>query len=189
MLIFTYILVGLFVLLDLFLVLKFIEYIYCAFFHGQPPMVASNKKLRQMVANQINKYYPNAYSVCEIGAGFGGMARYIARHTNATVTGIENMPFSVFVSKFLDIFSKSKTVWGDAFEYMDKLPGTFDIGIAYLGPKLTPLLKNYTGKMHVLISLDFKVPGIKPVRVVDMGYGNTIYRGKKYPHKLFIYEF
>lgn len=184
-----YILIVAFIVLDLFLALRVIEYIYCAFLHKQPPMVASNNALRAIVADQINKYYPNAKRICEIGSGFGGLARYVSRHTNAKVVGVENMPFSAFVSWVLGVFGKSSTVWGDAFGYLRNTREPFDIGIAYLGPKLTPMLKDYGDKIRVLISLDFKMPNMKPVRTIDLGYGNTVYHGKKYPHKVFIYEF
>ena len=56
------------------------------------------------------------------------------------------------------------------------------------GTMFADLLK-YKNKMRVLISLDFKIKGVKPTRITKVGSGATIYWGKLYPHKLYIYEF
>jgi len=119
------------------------------------------------------------------------LAHFIANNTNANVFAVENMPFSVFISKFLDIFhkGKNKTVWNDLFKYLDESDINFDVCVAYLGPDLTQKLLKYKHKMPVFISLDFEIAGIKPKRIIDLEHGHTLYKGKKYPHKLFIYEF
>ena len=188
--IFCFLIIILFIV-DVFLVIKFFEYVYCANIKHQPPMVASNKKLRELTAQEINTHYPHAQSVCELGSGFGGMARYIARNTQTNVIGIENMIFSFCVSKLCDLFccEKSKTIFSDAFEYLKKTNKHFDIAIAYLGPKITPRLLKYKNRFDVLISLDFDIPELKPVRVINMGYGATLMYGKEFPHRLYVYEF
>ena len=76
-----------------------------------------------------------------------------------------------------------------AFKFLDNTNIKFDIAIAYLGPKLTPKLYQYKDKIKVLISLDFEIPDIKPKRIIDLDCGSVIYGGKKYPHKILIYEF
>jgi len=43
-----------------------------------------------LVVSEIIKNYPNAKNICEIGAGFGGLARAVARNTNANVYALEN---------------------------------------------------------------------------------------------------
>ena len=176
--------------IDVFVVLKFFEYVYCANIKKQPPMVASNKTLRKITAGEINKHYPRAKNVCELGSGFGGMARYIARNTQTNVIGIENMIFSVCVSKLCDLFctSKSKTIFCDVFEYLEKTDKHFDIAIAYMGPTITPKFLKYKNKFDVFMSLDFEIPQLKPIRVIDMGYGATHMHGKTYPHRLYVYE-
>ena len=187
-----YTILILFFLFYAYFFMKTLEYIYCAFVRKQPPFVPSRKKSRQAVVEQINTYYKNAKNVLEIGSGFGGLARYVAKHTDTNVIALENMPFSAGISKFLDFFSlskKSKTIQIDAFKFLDNTDEKFDIALAYLGPKLTPLLTNYTNKINVLISLNFEIQGLKPVRVIDTKSGYVIYNRKKYPHKLFIYEF
>ena len=186
-----YIFIGLIVCFELYLAIKFIEYFYCACIMNQPPNVDTPKKTRQKIIEQINTYYKNAKTVCDIGSGYGNLARYIQRHTKTKVFALENMAFSAFVSKVIDLFyfGKTKTIWCDAYKYLDKTNKVFDIGIAYLGPIHVQKLKKYKKKVHVLICLDFKLNNIKPVRVIDAGRGYTRYNNKKYPHKLFIYEF
>ena len=169
--------------------LKMIEYAYCAFIRHQPPMVPSRHAMRDAVSNVIRTDYPNAKTVCEIGAGWGGMVRFIARHTKTTVTGIENMPLSALMARGLNLFCpRARTIWADAFGYL-AAGHKFDIGVAYLGPRLTPRLMEYSKNFRVLISCDFEIPDLRPTCVIDLGRGYVLYRGKKYPHKLFVYEF
>ena len=176
---------------ELFMGIQFIEYCFCVFVKKQAPFVPSTNTSRKITAITINKYYKNAKNIVEIGSGFGAFSRYIARKTHANVIGLENMPWCAFISKILDIFcfAKNKTVFCDAFEYLDKTNKTFDIAIAYLGPKLTPKLLKYKKKIKTLISLDFPLPDYEPTKIIDGGPGTTTMGGKQYPHKLYIYEF
>lgn len=152
-------------------------------------MVETNKQSKKLIAQYINEHYKNAKTVFELGSGFGGVARYIAKHTNKKVTAIENMYFSGYVSKFLDLLchTKSKTILCDAFEYLKN--NKCDIAIAYLDPELTEKLLNYKNKIHVLISVDFQMQSLPPTHIIDLGKGFTRLNGKLYPHRLFIYEF
>ena len=109
------------IIFDIYLGIKSFEYIYCASIRHQPPLVASNQHERQLVVDQIKTKYPEAKNICELGSGFGGLARTIARNTKANVYALENMPFSAFVSKKCDIVLRCKnnhTIFGDAFEYL-----------------------------------------------------------------------
>lgn len=172
--------------------IKIFEYWYCAAIRKQVPFVPSSEKLRIAVVEQINAYFKNAKNIVEVGSGFGGLARYVAKKTNVNVVALENMIFSALVSKFLDLFQrnkKSKTVWIDAFEYLKNTNEKFDVALAYLGPEATPLLKNFANKIDFFISLDFEIEGLKPVRVFDLKSGYVIYKHRKYPHKLFVYDF
>jgi len=187
-----YVLLFIIILVDIFLAIKFFEYVYCANIRHQPPMVASNNALRRTVIKEIKTHYPHVKNIVEIGSGFGGMARTVARKTHAHVYALENMPFSVFVSKTLDYLSlcrNNKTVWCDAFQYLNDTDKKFDIAIAFLGPTLTPKLKKYKNKIDVLISLDFEIQKLSPTHIIEIGHGYTIYKKVKYPHRLFIYHF
>lgn len=169
---------------------RIIEYIYCVVWKKQAPFVACCFVHKRAIVAQIKQFYPDAKSVVEVGSGDGGLARYIARHTKARVYALENMPFCVFLSRIGDLFcfAKSKTIWCDAFEYLKKTDKKFDVAIAFLGPKITPKLKKYNKQIKVLISMNFEIPELKPVRTVDLKRGEITYGNKKYPNKLFVYE-
>ena len=188
---FLYVLTAIIFIVDCYLIIRFIERVYCTCIAKQPPMVATNNKLRQAVVSEINTHYKNAKNICDFGSGFGGLARFIANNTKATVYGLENMPFSVCVSKITDLVrhTKNKTIWTNGFEYMDKTNVFFDVVVAYLGPDAVQKLSKYKNKMRVLILIDFQLKSIKPIRVINVGSGFTRYGGKLYPNKLFIYEF
>lgn len=188
--IFLWALVFLLAGLDIFLFFKNAEYAYCAFISHQPPFVPSNKYLRRAASDVICNYYPDTKLVCEIGSGFGGLARFVARRCNCDVIALENMPFSACVSWCCDFFCRhSRTIRCDALAYMKNTDKHFDIAVAYLGPKLTPVLSEYKDKFSVLITLDFEIPEIRPTRIIDVGHGMTRYNGVLYPHRLFVYEF
>lgn len=176
--------------LEIYLLVRGAEYLYAAFIRRQPPFVPSNKYLRRATGDVICNNYPCAKLVCEIGSGFGGLSRYIARRCNCNVIALENMMFSSFVSWCGDLFCRqSRTIRCDALKYMKNTDKHFDIAVAYLGPKLTPTLSEYKDKFSVLITLDFEIPEMRPVRIIDVGHGMTRYNGVLYPHKLFIYKF
>lgn len=180
------------IILDIYLIIKVFEYFYCAAIRHQAPLVSSTKPLKQSVIKEIKTNYPDAKNICEIGSGFGGLARTAARNTNATVYALENMPFSAFISKCFDklTFCKNnKTIWCDAFKYLENTNITFDIAIAFLGPVGTPMISKHKTKIKVLLSLDFEIKELTPKRIIDIGHGYTIYNKIKYPHRLFVYEF
>lgn len=172
-----------------YLFLYNLERIICSVRH-QIPFVPSNKDLRNAVIKEIKTHYPNIKTACDIGSGYGGLAREIANKFNVRVWAFENMPFSAFISKMMDMITgtKSKTILCDAFEYIKKSDG-FDIAVAYLGPSVNPRLIELKTKVRVLITLDVPVMGLDAVRTIDLPNGATMYGREKYPHRLFIYEF
>ncbi len=166
------------------------EYIISAVRHNIP-FVPSASVLRDAVVREIRHNYKDAKTVCEIGSGYGALARKISKECNVNVVALENMPFTFFIAKCADVLTRAgrvKTLWCDAFEYLDA-GHKFDIGVAYLGPWVNGRLAKYKQNFRVLITLDVPVPGLKPVKIVDVGRGYTRYGRYKYPHKLFIYEF
>ena len=187
------IILGIFAILMMvwvFVYVKVMEHLYCTYIRKQPPMVASVRHMRAAVADEINRHYPDARTVCDVGTGYGGLARHIARHTRCHVTGIENMPVAVIVG-WMGAFlcPRVRTVWADAFNYLAR-GHRFDIGVAYLGTHFTPQLAQRLGKNYrVLILLNFDVPGMAPTRVIETGNGYVRYCGKKYPNRLYVYEF
>lgn len=175
--------------IEIYALIYLVEYLVAVFIHHQPPYVATNKNSQKKLVQYINKNYPNAKNICEVGSGYGRLARYIGKHTKANVVGLENMPISAFISKFADLFqTKSKTIKCDAFEYLKNTNKKFDIAVAYLSPHHATELFKLKNKFKVLISLDFEVANQKPTKTIDLGPGYTLLNHKKYPHKMFIYE-
>ncbi len=188
-------LIVLCVLMGVFILYKIIQNIeraLCVFRFHQIPFVPSADALRRAVVQEIRTRYTNAKTVIEIGAGYGGLARQIARRTNATVYAIENMPFSFAVLKMFNFIFRTRNciaIRADAFKYIRKMRRHIDIGIAYLGPGINDKLRPYAKKFRVLITLDAPIRGMRPARTVDLSrYGATRWNGIVWPHKLFIYE-
>ncbi len=153
------------------------------------PLVPSTKGLRRAVVDEIQTHYPQMRTACDIGSGYGGMARMIARKCDMDVLALENMPFAALVSRVTDRITRtrSKTVWCDAFEYLADCDGV-DIAVAYMGPGFNEELYKYADKFQVLITMVIPAEGLTPTRVITLPHGYTRYGGKKYPHKLFVYE-
>ena len=107
-----------------FMMIHIIEHYYCVFIKKQVPLVASSKRLRRLIAKEIQSHYPNAKIIIEPGSGFGGMMRYIARKTDKKIVGIENIHWYAFISSILDkcYFNKTHTICCDAFEYFKNSP-------------------------------------------------------------------
>lgn len=154
------------------------------------PLHPSDTVLRNATVSEIKKHYSWAKTACDIGSGHGGLARKIARECSMRVTALENMFSPALFSKISDIpmCGKSKTLWVDAFKYLEKSDG-FDLAVAYLGPETMDQLLLHRNKFRVLITLDFPIKRVRAKRIITMPNGYTRYGNKKYPHKLFVYEF
>ncbi len=186
---FLYMLVAIVTIFVVYLFVKNIELAICAG-RRNVPFVPSANIMRRAVADEIRTHYPNAKTVCDIGSGYGGLTRHVARDVGIKCVGLENMPFTAAVGYILDCISgtDSKTIWCDAFRYLDS-GVRFDIGVAYLGPWVNNGLTAFSKNFDVLITLDVPVARLTPVRVIDIEHGYTRYGRTKYPHKLFVYEF
>lgn len=167
-----------------------LEHAIC-FIRHQVPFVPSAKVLRQAIVNEINTYYPNMKTVCDIGAGYGGLANYIKQKCNVSVVAIENMLVSVMIAHVGNFITGGnvRIIWTDAFKYLNNSNHKFDIGVAYLGPGVNDGLAQFKKNFRVMITLDVPIDNLTPVRIVDIGHGFTRYGRKKFPHKLFVYEF
>lgn len=174
-------------------VIQNIERFACVFVRGQIPFVPSERILRKETVREILTHWPHAKTVVEIGAGYGGMARKIARQTGAKVYAIENMPFTFFMLRTLNLLTRTHgctAIRADAFKYLAQPKQHFDVGIAYLGPGPNKKLKQFSHKFNAIITLDAPIAGLVPTRTVDLSrYGFTRWDRVPYPHMLFIYEF
>ena len=182
--------VGALCLIESFVLCYLVEYVYAAFIKKQVPFSPSHPQSRTAIVQQIKTFYPDAVSVVDIGAGYGGLARYVAKKLNTDVLALENMPWCAFVSRILGVFAggRVKTIYCDAFDFLNKYQDRFDVAIAYLGPIDSKKLLKYKKKLKVLISITFEISELKPVRVIDLNCGGVLFNGVKYPHKLFVYE-
>ena len=177
------------ILVELYVLVSRGEYMWCVF-HNQIPCVSSAKCLRRALVNEMKKHFSHATSICDIGAGYGGLARYIAKHCDVSVVALENMPFTIFVARAINFITKSRvqTIKCDAFQYLKTAPH-FDIGVAYLGPNVNHRLAEYKRHFDVIITFDVPIDKLTPTRVINVGHGSTRYGRHKYPHKLFVYDF
>ena len=184
-----YFIVCLIFIVELYVFVYGAEYMWCVF-HNQIPYVHSSKYLRRAVVSEIKKHFPDATSACDIGAGYGGLARYIARHCDMSVVALENMPFTVTIARIKNFITHSgiQIIKCDAFEYLKSSPH-FSIGVAYLGPSINYRLAEYKKQFDAIITLDVPIEKLKPTRIIDVGHGSTRYGRHKYPHKLFVYDF
>ena len=176
-------------LLEIYIIISSTEYIWCVT-HKQIPFVPSSRYLRRALIDEIKKHFPHATSICDIGAGYGGLARYIARNRDMSVVALENMPFTVNVARMMNCIAHTNVqiIKCDAFKYLKTSP-KFDIGVAYLGPKVNYRLAEITKTFDVIITFDVPIDSLKPTRVINVGHGSTRYGFQKYPHKLFVYDF
>lgn len=151
-----------------------------------PPEMPSGRKMRMAVISEIKKYCPNATSIIDIGSGFGGMALKIARaFPGAGVIGVERMPFAYVCSWIFTFFyfqSNLKFKRDRFTQFMqDK---KFDVGVSYSGPSLMAQVEDVfqENKFKVVISVDFPLPNVKPVRTIKL------HRDMLGQHTLYIYE-
>lgn len=185
----VYSLLLLVITIELLAFVYIFEHVMCIYIYKQVPFVMTPKITQKLLVKEIQKHYSKAKLICEIGSGYGIMARFIAKKTGAKVIALENMPISAFFSKVADLFQKnSKTIKCNAFDYLDKTKQTFDIGIAYLSPHDSNKLLKYKNKIKTLITLDFAIDNMTPTQIINVGHGYTYYNHKPYPHKIYIYK-
>ncbi|MCR4917449.1 MAG: class I SAM-dependent methyltransferase [Alphaproteobacteria bacterium] len=181
-------------LFEIFLVLSLVEHIYAVRFRHQYPSVSCRTRHGRTIVDEIKKHYPDAKTAIDIGAGYGRLCRAMTHIPGLHITAIENMPFTVFVLRFLNfIFGarRVKVICTDAFEYIKHSHKKFDLGVAYLGPAMNPRLLELRKNFRVIITLDVPIPGIRATREIDVpGGGHTHYQDLgEFPHRLFVYEF
>lgn len=184
-LVFIYICLLVIIIIDIFAFIWLIENIIGTLVKGQAPEIPSGRRLRKVVLDELKNY--SASSIVDLGSGFGGMAKSIAKYfPDAQVYGIEFMPFAIIISKLSKLFCHLKNlkfIHGDVFKIINQSQG-YDIGVVYL---LTPQMKNVQKirkKFKVLLVLDYPLPDIKPTLVRE------IFQEKitSFKHRLYIYE-
>ncbi|MCL2538674.1 MAG: class I SAM-dependent methyltransferase [Alphaproteobacteria bacterium] len=183
----TYLLIGLLVLwllFAVFMILLCLE-VGATFIIRSAPEVPSSRRLRDAVAAEIRKNYPDAKTAIDVGSGWGGMARRVAREfPKMKVTGAELMPLAFICSWIARaVFGprNCRFVLGDAVKFIKKSKG-FDIGICYSGTGLMRAVAPVKNKFKIIIALDFPLPDAKPTRTIQL-HKDTLGQ-----HVLYVYE-
>ena len=151
------------------------------------PPLPSQRKMRTAVICEIAKHYSDAGSAIDIGSGYGGMARTVARKfPKMRVLGVELMPMEFFCSKLFCLLFGPKNcsfAFGDVIKFIESRPEKeFDIAVCYSGTALMKSISPMANKFKVVLSLDFPLPDHTPVRTIKLhkdGLGQ---------HYLYIYE-
>jgi len=155
----------------------------------QAPEIPSGSKLRAAIVKEIRSYYKNAKTAIDIGACYGGMARYVAQSfPKMQVHGVEKMPVPYLISRVLKFFRGPENMhlhFGDGIRFLKKSE-KFDIGITWLLSCMMGRVETVSDRVGVLLVLDFPMPNRKPTRVVELHTSMLLRRGFK--HKLYIYE-
>ncbi|MBO4480674.1 MAG: class I SAM-dependent methyltransferase [Alphaproteobacteria bacterium] len=171
-----------------------VEHVYSLRIRHQYPQVSCRVAHGRAIVDDIIKHYPNARSAVDIGAGYGRLARAMARIDGLDIIAIENMRFSIVVMRILNYLFGARrihVVFADAFEYIRCSNTKFDIGVAYLGPGMNGRLRELSNKFNVIITLDVEIPGIKATRIIDVPGGRCTHYSDigNFPNRLFVYEF
>jgi len=149
------------------------------------PSLASGNKLRDAVIQQILCDSPNAKTIIDIGSGWGGLTREIARKfSNAQVFGAELFPMPYLYSWLRSIFFKNtKFIYGDAFKLLKNTNQNFDIGITYLLPEQMAEVRPFMKRFKTLIAIDFPLPDVVPSRKIKL------HKDHLGQHWIFVYQF
>lgn len=140
-------------------------------FRTQVPYYPSRLNIWQRVSEITHQYqaqYSNAIRVIDIGSGLGGFAMHIASaHPDAKVEGIEVAPLPWLVSQLSRLWHRS-TAQFRLGDYNRLNFADYNIVFAYLSPaamqKLWQKASKEMPKGHLLISLEFPVPDVKPTQ-------------------------
>lgn len=163
------ILIYIFIVLFFVLFAVSIEHAIC-FIRKHAPSIPSGNKVRKTIVNHIFNECPDAKTIVDIGSGWGGMARTVAKHKpSVRIIGLEFMPMPYIFASLRNLCRKNiKFVFGDAFKYLKNTDKKFDIGIVYL---LTPemgYVKDVISKFKMLFVLNYPLPNIKPTKKIKL---------------------
>jgi len=172
------------ILISVIIIIMNIEMVISSVFNKKIPPVPSGDKMRNAVIGEIVKNYPNVKSIIDIGSGWGGFVRKIAKDIpGAKVTGVEVVHSPYIVSKITQIIFGPKNcefVRKNAFEYIkDK---KFDMAVCYLSTMNMKEFESYRDRFKIVIAIDFEFSNIKPSRVIK------IHKDIMGDHSIYIYE-
>lgn len=119
---------------------------------------------------KVLRDYPEIKSITDLGSGWGGMGRLIARtFPDSSVRCIELSVIPYTVSKLISSILNYKNIHYQRFNIHDYPIKRDTVYITYLsGPVMKKLCRNFKGRGAqgiVIISIAFAIPGWIPVRV------------------------
>ncbi|MDR1361001.1 MAG: class I SAM-dependent methyltransferase [Rickettsiales bacterium] len=166
----VYLYLVVYIIFDIVLLAYVAEQVICRI-KNIAPEVPSSIRLRDAVSAVIRSEMPDAKTILDIGSGWGGMAKHIAREfPKAKVSGIELMTLPFVFSWVGGGFSRRvKFIYGNAFKWLAKFGDRrFDVGITYLlSPEMGDVEK-FLSRFRVLVVLDFPLPGVQPAKKIKL---------------------
>ena len=156
---------------------------------GVPPMPSSNATRARVM--EVLADYAHLGSVVELGSGWGGLTRRIARHYPlANVVGVERSPVPWLASVLLQlpVLPAPGTPRGPRYRLADIRKLSVCDRTVYIGYLSRPLMTGVRNAFErdmptggVLISAAFAMPGWTPTR--------TLQAGDLYRTPVYVYEF
>lgn len=156
-----------FYILVLFILLKVVS-TFISLFYGSPSGETPNK-----LAFKIFKYInpKKGQIVYDLGCGIGNVGVTITKNFNVRVIGFEISPLPYLVSKIRSLFVKNLEV---KFKNIKKINlSRANVVYCFLMPellaKLAPKLKRELKKGSIVISLIFKIKGLRENKIIKLG--------------------
>jgi len=159
--------------------------VYYTIILGISPM-PSSRKARLAIVDAIKRYKPEAGRIYELGSGWGGVCRMIARNfPNAQVIGLELSVIPLLWSRLRKGLSKERIVSIRYADIMGQSLGDAEVIITYL---YTGAMRKLAGKFErellpgaLIISNTFALPGWMPIETVKLKdiYHTPIYIYRK----------
>lgn len=157
-----------------------ISIVFVSWRNGISPM-PSSAPVRSRVVAELSRLGRTG-TMIEAGSGWGTLAYQMARfNPDSRVTGIENSPVPLAVSRLIASFGSAKNVnfiKGDLYEFPYEQA---DVVVCYLFPRamsrLDQVLRERLAPGAIVISVCFALPGWKPERTVIC---RDLYRTKIY---------
>lgn len=157
---------------------------FFTFVFSMAPPVPSTRKSRRQVVKYIDTYIGESSSILEIGTGWGGMTRIVAKaNPDKKIISYEISLIPYLFSRLIFLIFPFKNVelhYGDAFKAMDKDEINPDCMIFYLCSGLEQRMSDYNG---FIITVNFPIKNRTPLDSVvtnDFAHGSVyVYDCKK----------
>lgn len=156
-----------------FVLLAALSLIYYTFKLGISPMPS-----HRQVKKCLPRILPECSMIYELGSGWGGMARFMAKaRPNSRVVGFEKS----LIPWAFSLLKTRQNLYFHRRDFFDEKLDRVDCIYVYLFPKamerLKAKLENEAKEGTIVISYVFAIPGWKPTEVFTL---NDLYKSKLY---------